>query len=296
VSLLLAFPGCASLARNLGARLDTTVGRIDWRHFPDHESLVTLDGDCTGRNVGIVATLHDPDRLALPLLFAARTARELGARSVGIVAPYLGYMRQDARFREGQSVSATHFAAFLSWTFDWLVTVDPHLHRNRDLGALFGLPVEVVSAVPLVADWIRDRIARPVLVGPDEESAQWLGPLAERLGAPVLMLNKERHSDRDVRVSAPPAGALADRTPVLFDDIVSTGSTLIQTIVRLREAGAEPPVCIAVHGVFAGDAELWLRTAGAAGVVTTNTIEHSTNAIDVVPALLPAVARFLCSR
>ena len=78
--------------------------------------------------------------------------------------------------------------------------------------------------------------------------------------------------------------------------IVSTGSTLIQTIVRLREAGAEPPVCIAVHGVFAGDAELWLRTAGAAGVVTTNTIEHSTNAIDVVPALLPAVTRFLCSR
>lgn len=291
-ALLLAFPGCAQLAENLRDRLAATGGRIAWRHFPDGESLVALDGACDGRDVMVVATLRDPDRLALPLLFAARTARELGAKSVGLVAPYLAYMRQDARFAEGESVSSIHFGAFLSWTFDWLVTVDPHLHRNRDLGALFRIPATAVSSTPAVADWIKAHVADPVLIGPDEESAQWLEPLAKAADAPLVVLAKMRRGDYDVRVGAPDAD-LAGRSPVLFDDIVSTGRTMIDAVARLREAGARPPVCIAVHGVFAGDAERGLRAAGAAAIATTNTIEHPTNSIDVAPALAEAVARQL---
>jgi ribose-phosphate pyrophosphokinase len=295
-ALLLAFPGCGALTRRLSEGLASASGRVEWRHFPDGESLVALDGECAGRDVVIVATLRDPDRLALPLLFAARTARELGARSVGLVAPYLGYMRQDARFAAGQAVSSTHFCAFLAWIFDWLVTVDPHLHRRHDLGALTDGRAEAVSSVPLVAEWIRGHVADPVLIGPDAESAQWLEPLAHLTGAPLVVLDKERRGDRDVRVSEPSSAALLQRTPVLFDDIVSTGQTMIQTLARLRDGGAKAPVCIAVHGIFAGDAERWLRVAGATGIVTTSTIEHATNAIDVAPALLPAVARRLRSR
>ena len=102
---------------------------LDWHHFPDGESLMTLRGDLDGADVALLATLRDPDRLALPLRFAAATAREMGARRVGLIAPYLGYMRQDRRFRAGQSVSAPLFAQFLGQSFDGLVTVDPHLHR-----------------------------------------------------------------------------------------------------------------------------------------------------------------------
>jgi len=153
-----------------------------------------------------------------------------------------------------------------------------------------------VSSVPLVADWIRASVAEPVLIGPDAESVQWLAPLAGRIGAPLVVLDKERHGDREVSVSSVPAATLGGRTPVLFDDIVSTGRTMIQAIARLREAGANAPACIAVHGIFAGDAEHWLRAAGAGGIVTTNTIEHPTNAIDVAPALLPALARRVAGR
>jgi ribose-phosphate pyrophosphokinase len=294
--LLFAFSGCASLACSLCEGLAAEQGRIEWRHFPDGESLVSLDADCAGRDVVIVATLREPDRLALPLFFAARTARELGARSVGLVAPYLAYMRQDARFRPGQAVSSLQMGAFLSSAFDWLVTVDPHLHRHPDLGALFRIPAVAVSSVPLVAQWVRARVAEPVLIGPDAESAQWLEPLARALQAPVVVLEKERRGDRDVRVSALASSELEGRTPVLFDDIVSTGGTLINAIARLREAGARAPVCIAVHGVFAGDAELWLRAAGAAALATTNTIEHPTNAIDVAPLLVEAVTQTLRGR
>lgn len=294
--LLFAFPGCAALAHGLCTGLGAARGGIDWRHFPDGESLVALEGDCAGRDVVIVATLRDPDRLALPLLFAARTARELGARAVGLVAPYLGYMRQDARFHAGESVSSVHFAEFLSSAFDWLVTVDPHLHRHDDLRAVFRMPADAVSSVPLIAEWVRAHVAEPVLIGPDGESARWLEPLAARLDARFVVFAKERHGDRDVRVSAPDLGALAGRTPVLFDDIASTGQTMIQAIVRLREAGAPAPVCVAVHGLFTGDAALWLRAAGAAAIATTNTIDHSSNAIDVAPPLLEAIARRLRSR
>ena len=273
---LLAFPGCAPLARSVCEGLAATSGSIAWRHFPDGESLVALEGDCAGRDVVVVATLRDPDRLALPLLFAARTARELGARSVGLVAPYLAYLRQDARFKPGEAVSAVHFGAFLSWTFDWLVTVDPHLHRQHDLGALLTIPAVAVSATGPVAAWIAANVADPVLVGPDEESAQWLEPLAKAAGAPVVVLAKERRGDYDVRVG-PPQADLA-------------GRTMIEAIARLREARARAPICLAVHGLFAGDAEQRLRLAGAAAVATANTIEHPTNAIDVAPVLVEALA------
>ena len=292
-TLLFAFPGCGALADGLSKGLAAAVGGIDWHRFPDGESLITLRGDCAGRDVVFVTTLREPDRLALPLLFASRTARALGARSVGLVAPYLAYMRQDALFEPGQAVSSVHFGAFLSWMFDWAVTVDPHLHRHHELGPLFGGRAEAVSSVPLVAAWVRSHVADPVLIGPDEESAQWLRPLGELTQAPVVLLGKERHGDRDVQVSALSHASIAGRTPVLFDDIVSTGQTMLQTVVRLRDAGARAPVCVGIHGVFAGDAERWLRVAGAAAIVTTNTIEHATNAIDVAPALLPAIARRL---
>jgi ribose-phosphate pyrophosphokinase len=234
--------------------------------------------------------------LALPLIFGARTAREFGARSVGLIAPYLAYMRQDARFQPGEAISSIHFGAFLSAAVDWVVTVDPHLHRLADLSALFSIPAVHVSAMPLVADWIRAEIRAPALIGPDSESAQWVRPLADRIGAPIVVLEKQRHGDRDVDVSMPDRGILEGRTPVLVDDIVSSGRTFIETLGRLRALGLPPAVCIAVHGIFADGADETLKRAGAARVVTCNTIAHPTNAIDVAPVLEPAIRALLDAR
>lgn len=294
--LVFAFPGCASLSASIREGLGAEAGRLAWRHFPDGESLVALAGSCADRDIVIIATQRDPDRLALALVFAARTARELGARSVGLVAPYLAYMRQDARFGEGQAVSSIHFAALISETFDWLVTVDAHLHRHHALQDLFAIPADAVSSIPLVAAWIDDHVADAILVGPDAESAQWLEPLAVRTGVPFVILSKKRTGDRDVEVSAPECALFETRTPVVFDDIISSGETMIRTLARLREAGARRPVCIAVHGLFAGDAALWLRAAGAAALVTSTTVEHPTNAIDVGPLLVAAIRHRLASR
>ena len=291
--LLFAFPGTESLGERLIADLGAERGTLKWRHFPDGESLLALNGDCRGRDVVLLCTFLDPDRLALPLLFAARTAREFGARSVGLVAPYLAYMRQDTRFHPGEAISSVHFAAFLSSAVDWVVTVDPHLHRRADLGSLFTIPARHVSAMPLVADWIRAEVFRPVLIGPDSESEQWLRQLADRVGAPTVVLQKQRLGDRVVNVSMPDQAIVQDHTPVLVDDIVSSGHTFIETLARLRTLGLPPAVCVAVHGIFADSADLELLHAGAARVVTSNTIAHVTNAIDVAPVLEPVMRTFL---
>ena len=142
---------------------------------------------------------------------------------------------------------------------------------------------------PLIADWIRNEVKMPLLIGPDSESEQWVAAVARDAGAQHVVLRKVRHGDRDVEISVPEVARWRDHTPVLIDDIVSTGRTMIETIGHLKREGMQPPACIAVHGTFVGDAFSDLVAAGAYKVVTTNTIPHETNAIDVTALLAAAV-------
>ena len=283
--LIFPLPGNDSLAHSLAATLGAEVGQLTVRRFPDQETYVRVDSPVTGRDVAIACTLHRPDDKLLPLLFLASTLRELGARQVGLVAPYLAYMRQDRRFREGEAVTSTHFAAFLSETVDWLVTVDPHLHRRNSLAEIYSIPTAVLHAAQNIADWIAQDVPNPVLVGPDAESAQWVRAVADLARAPAIVLEKLRRGDRDVSVSVPDIERWRDHTPVLVDDIISTARTMIATIGHLRRIELVAPVCVGVHAVFADRAYDELREAGAGRVVTCNTVPHTSNAIDVVSLL-----------
>lgn len=201
--LILPLPGNEAFARLLATRLAADIGALEMRTFPDGESYVRLLDDVTGRDVIAVCTLDDPDRKFLRLVYACETARELGASSVGLVAPYLAYMRQDARFRSGEAVTSRHFARLVSETVDWLVTVDPHLHRLSSLDAIYRRPTRAVHAGPAVAEWIGTNVLKPVLIGPDVESEQWVSAVARIVGAPYRVLSKVRSGDRNVEVSVP---------------------------------------------------------------------------------------------
>lgn len=268
--------------------LAARTGRLDWRHFPDGESLVAVEDDLGGIDVAIVASLHNPDELALPLRFAAETVREFGARTVGLIAPYLAYMRQDKRFNPGETISAPLFARFLEESFDWLVTADPHLHRNPDLSLLYRIPARRVATAPLIADWLRDNIRDAILIGPDSESEQWVADIAARAGLPHQVLTKIRRGDRDVEVSLPSVDAALRRTPVIVDDIVSSGRTSIETLGHLKRLGLPAAVSVVIHPVFAGDAYAQLLAAGAARVVSTDSIPHPSNAISIAGLLATA--------
>jgi ribose-phosphate pyrophosphokinase len=293
--LLAVLPGNEQIGSRLADRLSADVAELDVRSFPDEETYLRWRTSPKGRDVVLLCTLDRPDGKVLPLLFAAAAARDLGAASVGLVCPYLGYMRQDRRFRPGEAVTSAHFAAVLSAHCDWLVTVDPHLHRHGSLSDIYSVPATAVQAAPLIAEWIATLIERPVLIGPDEESAQWVAAVARRIDAPHTVLRKTRHGDRDVDVSVPDLERWRAHTPVLVDDIVSTGRTMIATLQHLADKGTLPPTCIAVHGIFAGAAYRELIDAGAGRVATCNTIAHDSNAIDVSGALADAIAERVSS-
>ena len=217
------------------------------------------------------------------------TARELGARTVGLVAPYLGYMRQDRRFKPGEAISSKPFAAIVSAHFDWLVTVDPHLHRYGSPGEIYSLRTDVAHAASAISDWIKLNVDAPIIVGPDHESEQCVAGVARDSGAPYVVLEKSRAGDRNVTIRAPGMSEWQERTPVLVDDIVSSGGTMIEAVRVLRPM-ARPAVCIAVHGLFANDADRVLERLGVR-LITTNAVAHRTNQIDVSGLVAEAVVR-----
>lgn len=286
--VLLPFPQQRALADAIAPSLGARTGQLDWRRFPDGESLVTIEEGLGGFDVALVASLRNPDDLALPLRFAAATAREFGAHSVGLIAPYLAYMRQDKRFNAGEAVSAPLFARFLEESFDWLVTADPHLHRNPELSGLYRIPVRQVATAPLVADWIRDNIPNAVLIGPDSESDQWVSDIANRAGVPYQVLTKIRRGDRDVDVSLPSIDTARSRTPIIVDDIASSGRTAVETLHHLKRLGLPPAVCVVIHPVFAQGAYEQLLAAAPARVVSTDSIPHPSNAISIAGLLAQA--------
>ena len=260
------------------------------RHqFPDGESCVRIKPEKIEKRVIVVNSLYHPDPVILPLLFLTQTLRDYGANEVVLVAPYLAYMRQDRRFHDGEGISARYFSGLISEYFDALITVDPHLHRIQSLDEIYTIPTQVIHAAPLVADWIHHNIDKPLLIGPDSESEQWVRDLAQRSRAPFVVLEKTRRGDREVEVSVPDVKQWSQHTPVLFDDIISTGKTMIETIGHLKRAGLPTPVCIGVHGVFSEQAYQALLAAGAGRVVTTNSIPHESNAIDLTSSICSAI-------
>ncbi len=291
--LVIALPGNEALGASLASQLKAELGKADFHQFPDGETHIQMLTPVEGRSIALVDTLARPNETIMPLLFAAATAKDLGARRVGLVAPYLAYMRQDKRFQPGDGITSTYFAKLLSGWVDWLVTVDPHLHRRSSLDEIYSIPSAVVQAAPSIAEWIKRNVPKPVLVGPDQESEQWVSRVAGLADAPYLVLSKIRRGDRNVEVSAPDIERWKDRTPVLVDDIVSTAQTMIETVKGLAGVGLSGPVCIGVHGVFAGHAYEDLQAAGASRVVTCNTIPHASNGIDLSRPIAEAARSFL---
>jgi len=280
-----------SLAQDILEALDAEPGMLETRHFPDGESYLRVLSDCKERSIIIFCNLFQPDDKILRLLFLASTLKELGANCVGLCTPYLPYMRQDKRFKTGECITSRPFAELLSTHLDWLVTLDPHLHRYHSLDEIYSLESDVVHAAPLIAHWINEHIEQPLLIGPDSESEQWVSEVAKLAKAPFQVLSKIRSGDYDVEVSIPDVEKWHQHTPILVDDIISSGKTMQETVTHLNAAGLSKPYCIGVHGLFAGSA--YADLSSSANIVTCNSVPHDSNAIDISTALSHAIARFI---
>ena len=274
-------------------QLDADPGSIACRQFPDGETYLRVRSDVTGRNCILLANLSPPDAKFLPLAFLADTLRELGAASVGLVAPYLCYMRQDCRFHPGEAVTSRTFAHLISNSFDWLATVDPHLHRYRSLGEIYSMPTQAVGAAPAVAQWIARHGQDYLLIGPDAESAQWLQAIARHTQLPFLVGEKQRSGDREVKISLPGLASYRQRPVLIIDDVISSGHTLLETVDLLRAEHITAIDCIAVHGVFAENADRKLLQRGIQTLVTGNSIPNPHGNIDLSGILAAPIATLM---
>ncbi|MDX2322029.1 MAG: ribose-phosphate diphosphokinase [Moritella sp.] len=275
-------------------RLPAMNGQYSYRRFPDGESYLRIDTGVQDRDCIVLADLSHPDDKYLQLLFLVATLHELGAASVGLVAPYLCYMRQDKRFTTGEAVTSRIFASQLSQQIDWLVTVDPHLHRYHSLDEIYSIPNQVVHAEPLLIHWLLSQKTM-LLVGPDAESQQWVSQVAKTCNHPYVVGSKQRLGDRNVIVSLPDLSDFKEYTAVIIDDVIASGQTVLKCIDALHLQGIKQIFCASIHGIFVDGVDELLIERGVTKLITSNSIPHSSNLLDLSDILVAPINHSIAS-
>lgn len=277
--MLLAFDDEEGLAHRLAAELACPLGLIRRHRFPDGELRLVLPKPLPPEVVLLRGLQHQPNDRLVELLIAAPAARAWGARRLTLVAPYLAYMRQDMEFTPGEAVSQRHIAALLATQFDQVLTVDPHLHRIGSLDEVMPPGVGVaLSAAGLLGRWIAGQVPGALLVGPDEESGQWVADAAKAGGLDHAIGRKVRHGDTQVQLAFPDV-AVAGRPVVLLDDMASTGRTLMGAAREALARGATSVDVAVTHALFNGDALPALHEAGVRHVWSSNAVPHASNSV-----------------
>ena len=272
------------------ARLDIPFHEIAIYRFPDGEMRVTAT---PASPVTIIyASLDRPNEKLIALTLAAEALRRGGAKRLVLLAPYLCYMRQDTAFHEGEAISQKAIGALIAGCVDRVVTVDAHLHRTPDIGAVFpGIASDNLSAMPAIADALRKTGLDPVtiVVGPDAESEPWVSDLASRLRLSHVVAQKLRRGDRSVEIELPGQTSIAGRPALIVDDIVSSGGTMIACARALTSAGATMIDAVVTHALFPEQLCRKMIEAGIRSIRSTHSVPHSTNAIVLDNLLIDAL-------
>jgi ribose-phosphate pyrophosphokinase len=285
-------PDGADDARRLAAGLGLPCHDIALHRFPDGEMRVTT-GPAAATTI-IYASLDRPNDKLIALLFAAEALRRNGVKRLVLLAPYLCYMRQDTAFHAGEAISQRAIGQLLARTVDRVITVDAHLHRTPDIGAVFpGIEADNLSAVPAFAQALRTSGYDPstLVVGPDAESQGWVRDLADRLGLTFAVARKTRYDDRSVEIDFAGTVSLAGRPVLLLDDIVASGGTLIACAGALKTAGAQTIDVIITHALYPPEMAAAFAAAGIHSIRSSCSVQHPTNAIRLDDIFATALQR-----
>jgi len=256
------------------------LGRYESHLFPDRERFLRILTPVHNTHCLVFCNLVDPDPQLWPLLQLAATLRDGGALSVGLVTPYLPYMMQDTAFVSGEAFSAKYFARILSEAVDWIVTVNPHLHRINQLNEVFSIPSVVVSAADSIGEWITQSVERPFIVGANQVSSNLVSLVAEHVGCPWETLQPTKGMEGEARLCDVDASVWSTRQVVIVDDIMSTGESMLGAARFLGDEGARNVVCVGVHALLKpADHQHLLDEPVVQSVVSVDTISHSSNQI-----------------
>lgn len=269
---LLSGTAHVGLAEAVATSLGTGLAERELTRFPDGEFHVQIHATLRGADVYVIQPTGPPvEQHLFELFLLADASRRAGAARLTAVVPYFGYARQDRRARGREAVGARVVADLLYVCgFDRVVSLDVH---TPAIEGFLSMPLEHLSAVPLVAEALRPLVSEPaVVVAPDLGAANLAERYATLLGVPIAIVHKTRISGEAVTVSGV-TGDVRGRAPIIVDDMISTGATVEAAFNAVAEAGCRPePVVAATHGLFVGRALERLQALPVRRLIVTNSL------------------------
>jgi ribose-phosphate pyrophosphokinase len=291
--LVFAIDRYETLARELGAE----TGRITRRRFPDGEHYLRVEDKVNDREVVLVGGTVDHDA-TLELYDLACALVESGASLLTLIVPYFGYSTMERAVMPGESVMAKNRARMLSSIpraklGNQIVMLDLH---SEGIPHYFEGTIRPfhVYAKPVIEQLARELAGDSFVLGStDAGRAKWVESLANDLRVPAAFVYKRRLSGETTEVTAV-STALEGETVVIYDDMIRTGSTLINAGRAYRAAGAGRLIAIATHGVFANDSAERLRESGLfEAIAVTDSHPNASQKGVIVRSVAPLFAAYV---
>ncbi|HXG74241.1 MAG TPA: ribose-phosphate diphosphokinase [Candidatus Nitrosotenuis sp.] len=282
-------PASVELAKKIAKRLDAKYLESESRVFPDGESKLTING--TPRNGKIIIVQSTPPPVDTNMLHALSLISKARKWSNQVVAaiPYLGYMRQDMEFLKGEVVTSRLVADLLgSVGASKIITVD--IHSKLALN-YFAVKILNLSATEKLAAYLkRINLQNPLVVAPDLFWSNAAKNLARLLGTQSSALNKQRdRKTGKLRIIPSKKEDLSGRDIILFDDMISTGGSIVAAATHLKNQNCGQIYAVCTHALLVGNAEKRIKKAGVKKIISTNTISSKTAEVDVSDVVTRAV-------
>lgn len=285
------------LAQSICDHLGIPLGDANVGKFSDGEIMIKINETVRGKDVYVVQSTCDPvNQHLMELLVMVDALKRASAETVNVVIPYYGYARQDRKAGPRDPITAKLVANLIETAgADRLITID--LHATQIQG-FFDIPVDQLVGVPIIADYyLSKKLADPVVVSPDHGGVIRARKLAERLGAPIAIIDKRRPAPNVAEVMNI-VGDVAGRNCIMIDDIIDTAGTIMLGANALLEQGAKDVYVCCTHPVFSGPAIKRIGESGVKEVVVTNTIPLTSKkklekitTLSVAPLLSEAILR-----
>ena len=282
-------PALQELGEKISQLTSIPIVSVASKTFPDGENYVRLEGTVQDEHVAIVQTTCAPqDSRLMQLAFMAAAAKRNKARKVTAVVPYLAYARQDKIFLQGENASIETVVYMLKASgVDALVTVN--IHAENALSN-FPFPAKTLSAIPFLAEYFMQKGCKKAFALAPDKGAMYIAEQARSvLGGEAGHLEKQR--DRYTGQTSQTAKHLdvKGKAVIIFDDIISTGGTIVGAAKILREQGAAHIYTACVHGLLIGDAEKRILDAGVEEIVATDSVPSHVSKVSLAPLIAKAL-------
>ncbi|MCL6598732.1 ribose-phosphate diphosphokinase [Alicyclobacillus macrosporangiidus] len=260
-----------ALAQEIADYVGVALGDCVVGRFSDGEVRIKLGESVRGCNVFVVQPTSAPvNEHLMELLIMIDALKRASARAVNVVIPYYGYARQDRKARARDPITAKLVANLLEKAgANRVICMD--LHAGQIQG-FFDIPLDHLVGLPILANYFLEKDIRdPVVVSPDMGGVTRARQLAERLGAPLAIIDKRR-PDANVAEVMNIIGEIDGKTAILVDDMIDTAGTITLGAKALLERGAREVYACCIHPVLSGDGVDKLRRSEIREIVVTNTI------------------------